>query len=221
MSKEVHNLILEKHPEYKDQIQYYRNEFKNEFLKRIKRPGADKLLDWLENTSDFFEAPASTRYHLAVPGGLCQHSFNVYTRLIEEFIQEKRRYTTDPIVSLTDAEYERIAICALLHDVCKADFYTVELRNKKDENGKWISYPAYSIDDQCPFGHGEKSVYIISAFMKLSREEALAIRWHMGGFDESVKGGSTAQSQAFNKYTLCTLLHIADLKAAYIDERNL
>lgn len=181
------------------------------YQQNITRPGADKLLAWLEG-SDFFEAPCSTRFHLARPGGLVEHSIHVYERLKtlcgNEFSDNSMMY----------ADHDSIAICGLLHDICKANFYAVEMRNRKNEQGQWEKYPFYIVDDQLPYGHGEKSVYIISGFMKLSREEAMAIRWHMGGFDESVKGGSYAMGGAFGKFPLALLLHIADMQATYLDE---
>lgn len=191
---------------------------KDEFLRiyheNIKRPGAEEFLKWLEST-DFFSAPASTRFHLAQPGGLVEHSVHVYERL-------KKLYSVEKYGDLSDVtvfpEAETIAICGLLHDTCKANFYGVEMRNRKNEHGQWEKYPFYVVNDQLPYGHGEKSVYIISSFMKLTREEAMAIRWHMGGFDESVKGGSYAMSDAFSKFPLAVLLHVADLQATYLDE---
>lgn len=177
------------------------------YTKNIKRPGSDKLLEWLLST-DFFSAPASTRFHGSHEGGLVEHSVNVYNRLYE-------------LNTINNYPLETIAICALLHDVCKADFYSIEYRNRKnDETGKWEKYPFYTVNDRLPYGHGEKSVYIISAFMSLSREEAMAIRWHMGGFDASSVGGSPALSAAFEQYPLSLLLHMADLEATYFDEKR-
>ena len=154
----------------------------------VKRPGADKLLAWLE-TTDSFEAPASTRFHLSRPGGLVEHSIHVYHRLHDLYVSERQRAEDQPFIELLNGEEETIAICSLLHDICKANFYTVEMRNRKNEQGQWEKYPFYVVDDQLPYGHGEKSVYIISGFMKLTREEAMAIRWHMGFSDTDFKGG--------------------------------
>ena len=165
------------------------------------------IQNWLKK-SDFFIAPASTKYHLSKEEGLVEHSVNVYRRLDTLFAHDE----------YNEKEQETVAICGLLHDVCKANFYKTELRNTKDERGQWVKVPYYTVDDQLPYGHGEKSVYIISGFMKLTREESMAIRWHMGGFDDSVKGGGYAMSGAWTKYPLGVLLHIADLQATYIDE---
>lgn len=185
------------------------------YQKLITRPGADKLLAWLE-TTDFFEAPASTRFHLSRPGGLVEHSVHVYERLRALFIAEKER--ADLCAGITSQEEETIAICGLLHDVCKANFYTVEMRNRKNEQGQWEKYPFYVVNDQLPYGHGEKSVYIISGFMKLTREEAMAIRWHMGFSDNDFKAGGFSVGNAFEKFPLALLTHMADLQATYMDE---
>ena len=187
-----------------------KNEFTDIFTTYIKRDGADKLLEYLIN-SDFFTAPASARFHLAEEGGLCQHSVNVYKRLVKLINEE---YGSDS--PYTD---ETIAICGLLHDVCKVNFYAVDYRNSK-ENGVWIKVPYYRVEEKFPYGHGEKSVFIVSQYMRLNAEEAMAINWHMGGFDERVKGGSYALSEAMAKYKLVLLMHIDDLQASYLDEER-
>lgn len=190
------------------------------YQQNITRPGADKLLTWLEGT-DFFEAPASTRFHLARPGGLVEHSIHVYERLVQIYeheLEHRVRTGSSGSFSLINIEPETIAICGLLHDICKANFYDVEMRNRKNAQGQWEQYPFYVVNDRLPYGHGEKSVYIASGFMRLTRDEAFAIRWHMGGFDDSVKGGSYALSGAFENYPLALLLHISDMQATYLDE---
>lgn len=184
------------------------------YKEHITKYGSDKLLEWLEN-SDFFTAPASTRFHLCREGGLVEHSVHVYERL--KTLRDVEASTTP---AFSEPSGETIAICGLLHDVCKANFYTVEYRNRKNEAGQWEKYPYYAVKDQLPYGHGEKSVYIISGFMRLSREEAFAIRWHMGGFDDSVKGGSYALNAAFEQFPLALLLHMADMQATYLDEKE-
>lgn len=183
----------------------------------IMRPGADKLLSWLE-TTDFFEAPASTRFHLSRPGGLVEHSVHVYHRLRDLYVSERQCAEDQPFLKLLNGEEETIAICGLLHDVCKANFYSVEMRNRKNEQGQWEKYPFYVVNDQLPYGHGEKSVYIISSFMKLSREEAMAIRWHMGFSDNDFRAGGFSVGNAFEKFPLALLTHMADLQATYLDE---
>ena len=185
----------------------YVDDFIEIYKKEIKRCGSSELLAWLE-TTDFFSAPASTKYHCACRGGLVQHCVTVYHTFMQRFFSEKDNR-------------ESFAICALLHDVCKTNFYKVSSRNVKNEKtGEWEKKPFYTVDDAFPYGHGEKSVYIIERFMKLKPEEAMAIRWHMGGFDDSVKAGSFALSIAFEKYPLIVKLHIADLEATYLKERG-
>lgn len=186
-----------------------REAFIDAYRVNIQRDGADKLLQWLSGT-DFFTAPASVRHHLAVEGGLASHSLNVWRRL--------ERLAGNEAKIAGTASPETVAICGLLHDVCKANFYATEMRNTKDEKGNWIKAPYYTVADQVPYGHGEKSVYIISGFMRLTRDEAMAIRWHMGGFDDAVKGGGCSMGEAWGKHPLAVLLHAADLQATYIDE---
>lgn len=193
-------------------LQDKKEEFIALFEKYIKRDGAEELLNFL-NHSDFFSAPASTRFHSNVAGGLCAHSLNVYYRFLKYVKSEYGDNYTDFISD------ESIAIVALLHDICKVNYYTIEMRNVK-ENGTWVQKPYYSVTDTLPYGHGEKSVYIISGFMKLTREEAMMINWHMGGFDERVKGGSYGIRGAFELYPNAVLFHIADLSASYLDEET-
>ena len=185
-------------------------EFEQIYTTYIKREGSDKLLAYLKN-SDFFTAPASARYHLAEEGGLHQHSVNVYRRLVSLV---KLEYGDNYQSIVSD---ETLAVCGLLHDLCKINYYVTEMRNVK-ENGAWKSVPYFKVDEKFPYGHGEKSVFIVMNYIKLTAEEAMAINWHMGGFDERVKGGSFSISRAFQQYPLAVLLHIADVMASYLDE---
>lgn len=182
--------------------------FIDNYQSNITRKGGDKLLEWLEST-DFFKAPASTKFHAAYEGGLVEHSNNVYSVLMTKHFSAE-----------TD-DKESFAICSLLHDICKAGFYEISYRNAKNAAGEWERVPYYTIDDRFPYGHGEKSVYLIERFMRLKTEEAVAIRWHMGGFDESVKGGSFALANAYEKYPLAVKLHLADLEATYLCEQRI
>ena len=193
----------------------YKDEFLEIYEKNIKREGSDRLLKWLLS-SDFFTCPASTKYHLACEEGLLQHSLHVYYRLKEEV-----EHTDWAALGSEKPSDETIAITALLHDVCKVNFYKADTKNVKNKDtGKWEQVPYYTIDDQLPYGHGEKSVMIVSSFMHLTREETFAIRWHMGGFDDSVKGGSYALNGAYNMFPLCLLISVADIKATYLDEKE-
>lgn len=191
-------------------IDQYKNEFIALYTNNIKRDGADKLLDYLLS-NDFFTAPASARFHASYEGGLCYHSVNVYNRLIRLV---KDDLGDDYAKTFSD---ETLAICGLLHDLCKVNYYTTEMRNVK-ENGGWVQKPYYKVEEKFPYGHGEKSVFIASQYIKLTAEEAMAINWHMGGFDERVRGGSFALSDAYAKYKLALYLHTADILATYIDE---
>lgn len=183
--------------------------FLNVYNTYIKRAGSDKLLEWMDNRTDFFTAPASTRFHGACSEGLIIHSLNVYD-LLKKRNDEDKAYSD-----------ETVAVVSLLHDLCKANFYKETTRNvKNDVTGQWEKVPYYSIDDRYPYGHGEKSVYLIERFMRLSSEEAIAVRWHMGGFDDSVKGGGYNVGNAFNMFPLAVKLHICDLEATYLLENK-
>ncbi len=187
-----------------------KDEFIKLFTENIHRDGADKLLAWLESC-DFFTAPASAKYHSCHEGGLCEHSVNVYKRLATLVPTAKVDIINPQGISIS----ETLAICGLLHDVCKANFYKASTRNVKNETtGAWEKQPYYAVDDQLPYGHGEKSVYIMSGFMKLSREEAFAIRFHMGDYEDK------NTPQAFAKFPLALMLHIADLEATFLDEKE-
>ena len=187
-----------------------KEEFIDIFKTHITREGADKLLDYLTNKSDFFTAPASARYHGSYPGGLCEHSLNVYHCLVDYLSRER-------VQELYGLEYsdESIAIVALLHDLCKIGCYKPGTRNVKDENGKWQSVPTYTFDDPLPYGHGEKSVYMISPYMMLKREEAFAIRYHMGYSSTEDQRNISA---AFEMFPLAFALHVADSEATYYVE---
>lgn len=191
----------------------YKEKFIEIYNAKIKRQGAKELLAWLEKT-DFFTAPASTKYHGSIEEGLVMHSLNVYEMFHEEVLNRAKRYSGYEI--LDDTEEEKVAICALLHDLCKVNFYQKAYRNQKDNDGNWHKVAYYTIDNQFCYGHGEKSVWLIQRFMKLTTEESVIIRWHMGGFDDSVKGGSYDLSGAWIKYPLGMLLHTANLKATYL-----
>ncbi len=189
-----------------------REEFEKIFVTYIKRDGAKELLDYL-GKSDFFTTPASAKYHCAYRGGLCEHSVNVYRRLLG-YVREEYGESWEKTYS-----HESVAICGLLHDLCKIDYYVEETRNVKVD-GEWVQKPYYAINEILPYGHGEKSVYIISGFMRLTRSEAMAINWHMGGFDDRVRGGCFSISSAYEKEPLCVLLHMSDLIATYLDEHR-
>ena len=174
-----------------------------ELLKATNREGIEKLIEFLES-SDFFTAPASTRFHGAKEGGLLEHSLNVY-----EILKDKINHN---VINLKVSD-DTIAIVALLHDICKTNFYAVDYRNAKNELGVWEKVPYYKVEDTIPYGHGEKSVMMITEFIKLTNEEKYAIRWHMG-YTEPKELYPTI-GLAYTKYPLALLTHEADLEATY------
>lgn len=183
------------------------------YKSKIKREGSDALLDYLLSpASDFFEAPASQRYHSSYAGGLCDHSLNVYDCL-KDYL-ERERVKENYALSYSE---ESIAIVSLLHDLCKVKVYKPGFRNVKDEFGVWQKVPTFEFDDSLPYGHGEKSVYVISGYMKLTREEAFAIRYHMGfsGTEDARNVG-----KAFEKFPLALALSFADMEATYFMESD-
>ena len=196
---------------------------KKEFIKllsSIKREGIDKLLEWLE-TTDFFYAPASSKYHLNVKYGLCQHSLNVYNNMMklkEQFCPE-----------MPD---ETVIISALLHDLAKVNFYEEYAQNvkeysprgsKRDELGnfEWVAKKAYRVkslaDKEFVCGtHGVNSYILISQFIKLTEAERAAIINHHSGLDDGMANKDIGE--VFNRYPAATLLHMADYIATYINE---
>ena len=186
------------------------NETKERFIEIYTR---ERLLDFLQQKCDFFTAPASTRFHCSYEGGLCEHSLNVYDCL-RSYLDSDRAKNTFGL----DFSDESVAIVSLLHDVCKINTYRTSMRNVKDDKtGIWSRVPYYEYNDTLPYGHGEKSVYIVSGFMRLTRDEAMAIRWHMGfsGTEDQKLVGN-----ALRMYPLAMALMIADCEAStFVEER--
>ena len=195
-------------------IKNLKEKFINIVTSHIQREGVDELLDYLEN-SDFYTSPASTMYHGSYPGGLCEHSINVYESLVTEVHNtygENWAEVIDP---------ESVAIVSLFHDLCKVNTYESYLRNVKNEDtGKWEQVECYRRNPMFPLGHGEKSLFIIMNYMLLVPQEALAIRWHMGAFDLGNYNNVGELDKAFKNSELAFLLHIADMKANYLIENN-
>lgn len=173
------------------------------------RDGIDKLVYWLENDTDFFDAPASTKYHGAYSGGLADHSFTVLLRLVELVNNYGYGFTY---------QYDSLIITALLHDVCKANCYKLTTRNVKNQDtGEWEVVPVYTFDEEFKFGgHGSKSVYLIMRFIELTENEASAINCHMGAYDKSAFSDPGA---VYAQNPLAWFLHVADECATYIDEQ--
>ena len=179
---------------------------KEEFIKLLRstnRDGIEELIDFLEKT-DFFKAPASTKFHGCYEGGLLEHSMKVY-----EILEHKVKNSIVPI----DILDESIILIALLHDICKVNYYKVDYRNAKNQFGEWEKVPYYTVEDTIPYGHGEKSVMMITEYIKLTVEEKYAIRWHMG-YTEPKELYSTIGA-AYKKYPIALLMHEADLEATY------
>ena len=183
-----------------------------ELLKSTNRDGVSYVIDDLERDG-FFKAPASAGHHLNVEGGLLRHSLNVCKAalMVWEGMQK-----LDPS-SVAGVKRENVIIASLLHDVCKIGCYKPSTRNVKGEDGKWTKVPTYQYEDPLPYGHGEKSVYVVNGFVRLTREEAMAIRWHMGfsGTEDSRLVG-----KAFAKYPLAFALSVADMEATYFLEEE-
>ena len=179
---------------------------KEEFIKLLKstnRENIDKLIEFIEKT-DFFKAPASTRFHGNYEGGLLEHSMKVYEILKHKAENSFEKINTSP---------ESLIIIALLHDICKVNYYRVDYRNAKNEFGEWEKVPYYTVDDTIPYGHGEKSVMMITEYIKLTVEEKYCIRWHMGFTEPKELYGTLGE--AYKKYPLALLMHEADLEATY------
>jgi hypothetical protein len=174
-------------------------------LLSTEREGIDKVTQFLES-SDFFTAPASTKYHSSCEGGLAEHSMNVYQIFCHKNKVFKLNLREDTLI-----------ICGLLHDICKANFYKKGSRNVK-ENGQWVAKEIWEVEDKLPLGHGEKSCMILMEFIKLTDFEKYAIRWHMG-FSE---GGSPNYSlnAAFDLMPGIVALHTADMESTYLIERK-
>ena len=197
-------------------------ENKKEFialLRSTNKQGIDDLISWLEHKSDFFTAPSSTKFHGNYAGGLCQHSLNVY-------YAAKKLFTVYKELSLDKTgvdqiKEEEIIISALLHDICKTNFYKPTEKWYKDKANNWQSYIGYEIEDKFPMGHGEKSVFMVQQFIRLTGNEALAIRWHMGNSDPGMYISpytKNALNDAFNKVPLCAIIAQSDQLASWAME---
>lgn len=189
-----------------------------EICATINRPGMEELMEWLER-SDFYTAPASTRFHGNYKGGLLEHSLNVYDKLSGFVFRHPE----------IEIPHETVAVTALFHDLCKVNNYVADFKNvkvyrengsKSDARGRfdWEMQPTFKTEDRLPLGHGEKSVIILQSYIKLTRDEIYAIRWHMGGFDNAVKGGDYGMSNAFALCPLAAMTHLADMEATYLVE---
>jgi len=189
-------------------------------LKKVNREGIDNVIQMLENLG-FFNAPASIKFHGNYPGGLAEHSINVYEQAMYIWkIEQKVRPE-----AVSDITEENIIISALLHDICKSELYKpVKKWKKDDENNKWFQYDTYEkVYSDFPFGHGEKSVIrLLNCGFKLTESEMLAIRWHMGGFDISeYQDSRKCFDSAADKSSLVAIIVSADWLATRIKEKEI
>lgn len=186
---------------------------KEQFIKimeQVERPGVDKLLDWLEGT-DFYSAPASTRFHGSYPGGLVYHTLNV----VYELRELVKFYEVEGIPK------ESIIIVALAHDFCKINTYEETMVNvppQRSKTAKWEQQLGYKKNEPLKLGHGAKSLSILQDFITLEDYEKEAIFWHMGAYDTSVLSSIHDLYDVFEENKLAFLLHLADMVATYITE---
>jgi HD superfamily phosphohydrolase YqeK len=183
----------------------------------IKRDGVEELVNYLKSETDFFTAPASSNFHGNFEGGLLEHTVNVTQFALHNF--------NVIVTRKPDLEYlrESVVICALFHDVCKTNYYVKEKKWTKDADNKWKEYFGYTVKDSFPLGHGEKSVFIISKYVKLTNPEAMAIRWHMGATEPSVSVPNNAHYYAYNEaidHPLVRLIHCADMLSMTLEEKK-
>lgn len=190
------------------QIKQNRSEFV-ELLYSTGREGMDEVIDQLEELG-FFQAPASSKFHLNHEGGLLEHSLNVCKvglMLREQMLALK----PDLEESLNK---ESVIIASLLHDICKADIYRRCTRKRKDRLGQWVDYETYELDySDFPLGHGEKSVIVLLRMgLDLSDDEIMAIRWHMSAWDLPFQSPDLKANfdTAKRLCPLCTLIQAAD-----------
>lgn len=196
---------------------------KKEFIRLLKstlRPGINELCEWLEKQSDFFTAPSSSRFHGSYKGGLCQHSLNVYYAATK--LKANMSDLALPEKNLDGIEENSVIVAALLHDLCKANFYRENVKVYKDDaSGAWKHYIGYDIVDQLPLGHGEKSAIIAQQFIRMSAAELCAIRWHMGCGDPGAFVSpyeKPALNTAMDNVPLLILIQNADMFASYLME---
>ena len=184
-------------------------------LTKVQRSGMDKLLEYIQG-SDFYRAPASTKYHLACPGGLLQHSLNVLDALRGllqwNSIESHWEYHTACKIVDTIPD-DSVIMMALLHDICKTHFYSASTRNQKNEQtGQWEKVPFYTVNDMMPLGHGAKSAMIVKQYTTLTSQETYAI-WHHMGFNGNYEN-DTAVGKSIEMYPAVLALQTADMMAS-------
>lgn len=193
----------------------FKKRFKKAVTETINRDGIDNLMDWLENETNFFSSPASTRYHGSYEGGLVEHSLNVFNQLLFEMDTMVGKGWEDIY------PMETVAIVALFHDLCKVGQYRETEKWRKNSDGEWESYLAYEYDpEQLTMGHGAKSNFFLQRFIQLTPVEAQAIFWHMGAYDISPYANLNGCGAAFETNPLAFLIHRADMAATYVVENE-
>lgn len=177
--------------------------------------GIDNMISWLDD-NQFFDLPASTKYHSNYPGGLCQHCLNVYHTLVKLV----KQYEEDTGMSLDENSIKIVALC---HDFGKVNFYRSTIRNKKDDaTGKWYQVPGYEVipadERRAIAGHEFTSFYNVSCFIPLNEDEICAIVNHHAGLDNAVVTQNYDLTGIFNTHPLAALLHMADFYSTYMLE---
>lgn len=176
-------------------------------LNSTERDGVSELIKWLDAT-DFRIAPASTKFHLCVEGGLMQHSLNV--------LQFARNINSNTKLNLPDSS---LILTSILHDLCKVNYYTLgEEWDKewKDKTNQWRKKSVWLVDDKEPLGHGEKSAIVSNKYIELTTAELAAIRWHMGFSEPGVHFGyptGHAFRDSLNQYPIVKVIMMADQMA--------
>ncbi|MDR3249305.1 MAG: hypothetical protein LBT39_11025 [Treponema sp.] len=181
------------------------------FEEFVSPPHDDKLWDLLahlERETDFYTAPASTRFHGAQPCGLIRHSLLVLANGIKLV----------PVMLDDGVDTYFLAVSCLFHDLCKVNMYEQKLRNVKNEKtGEWEKEPFYSVkQDYIAYGHGIESLLRIAKFIELPESWKHAVRWHMGAYDISPMD-KIAMDKVLAKYKEVLFLQTADMQAGLVE----
>lgn len=190
-----------------------------DLLRSTQREGIDDCIEELDYLG-FFEAPASTKFHLNEEGGLLQHSLNVCKAALK--VREAMIEMDDSLRE--ELPKDSVIIASLLHDACKADIYKKAMKRQKNEIGIWVDVPGYEVDySNFPLGHGEKSVIVLlRAGLDLTDNEIMAIRWHMSAWDLPFQSPDARANlnKAKDICPLLTLVQTADGLASSLLERK-
>jgi len=156
-----------------------------------------KLARYLFEHTSFMDSPASSRHHLAIPGGLNTHCDNVHINL---------KFLTRQLGLKWTGGDESVYIVAYGHDVCKIGAY------ERRPDG------TYMHAENFPKGHGDLSVERLKKIIHLTEEEETCIRWHMGAFDDPENWSK--YTEAIHKFPNVLWTHTADMMATHIDEKG-